>query len=149
MQPELIALDHKQPATTLKTEISTTELFVNLGMRPKRSKTWVMKWHWLRENEVLDQLRVYFYRETRNNVNYFTNNHPPIHLRQIQTQYIHTSKLVRIFPQTIRLCKDVLNQVPGTQSHVKYLEVIRAEPQSTTKKYHTVRWLNRPRQHIM
>ena len=38
MQLDLIGLDHKQPATPLKTENYTTEGFVNLGMEPKLSK---------------------------------------------------------------------------------------------------------------
>ena len=48
IRPDLTALDHKQPAKPLKTNNSTTEGFLNLGMKPKRSKTWDMKWHWLR-----------------------------------------------------------------------------------------------------
>ena len=48
IQPALISLDHKQPATPLKTYNSTIEGFVNLGMKQKRSKTLDMKWHWLR-----------------------------------------------------------------------------------------------------
>ena len=64
MQPYLITLDHKQPVTPLKTENSTTEGFVNSGMKPKRSKTWDMKLHWLRDKEVLDQLRLYWDRVT-------------------------------------------------------------------------------------
>ena len=43
MRPALFALDHKQPATLLKTENSTREGFVNLGMNPKLSKTWDIK----------------------------------------------------------------------------------------------------------
>ena len=42
MRPALILLDYKQPATPLKTENSTTEGFLNLYMKPKRSKTWNM-----------------------------------------------------------------------------------------------------------
>ena len=38
MQPDLIALDHKQPETPLKTDSYTTEGFVNSGMKPKRSE---------------------------------------------------------------------------------------------------------------
>ena len=38
MRPELIILDHEKPATPLKTDNSTTEGFVNYGMKPKRSK---------------------------------------------------------------------------------------------------------------
>ena len=43
MIPNLITLDHEQPAIPLKTDNSKTEGFVNLGMKPKRSKTWDMK----------------------------------------------------------------------------------------------------------
>ena len=59
MQPALIKLDNKQPATTLKTDNSNKEGFVKLGMKQKRSKTWDMKWHWLNNKKVIDQLRVY------------------------------------------------------------------------------------------
>ena len=45
----LIALDHKQPATPLQMDNYTTKGFVNLGMKSKLSKTWDMKWHWLRD----------------------------------------------------------------------------------------------------
>ena len=59
MQPALITLGHKQPATPLKPEKYTIEVFLNLGIKPKHSKPWDIKWHWLRYKEVLDQLIVY------------------------------------------------------------------------------------------
>ena len=59
MQLALIVLDLKQPATPLKTDNHMTELFLKLGMKPKRSKTWGMKWYWLRDKEVFDQLILY------------------------------------------------------------------------------------------
>ena len=37
MRPALIALDHKQPATPLETDNSTTEGFLNSGIKPKSS----------------------------------------------------------------------------------------------------------------
>ena len=134
MRPSLIALDNKQPATPLKTDNSTTEIFVNLGMTPKRSKTWDMKWHWLIEKEVIEQLRVYWDKGTNNDADYFTKRHPPIHHSQMRPRYIHTSNLVSTIPQTIRLCEDVLNQVPVTHSRIESLEVIQEKPQSVTKK---------------
>ena len=70
MQPDVIPLDHEQPATPLKMENSTTEGFVNSGMKPKRSKTWDMKWQWLRDKEVLEQLRVYWDKGTNNDTDY-------------------------------------------------------------------------------
>ena len=43
MRLALITLDHEQPVTPLKTDNSTTEGFVNSGMKQKRSRTWDMK----------------------------------------------------------------------------------------------------------
>ena len=94
MGPALIVLDHKQPAAPLNTENSTTEGFVNLGMKPKHSKTWDMKCYWLIDKEVLEQPRVYWYIGENIDSDYFTKNHPPIHYLQMQLWYIHTSNLV-------------------------------------------------------
>ena len=128
MRPALISLDHKQPEAPLKTENSTTEGFVNLGMKSKRSKIWDIKWHWLREKEVLEQLRLYWEKEANNYANYFTKYHPPIHHSKMRPRYIHTSNVVRKIPQTIRLCESVLNRVPDTQFRIESLKVIWAKP---------------------
>ena len=97
-----------------------------------------MKWHWIRDKEVLEENKVYWDRGTNNNDNYFTKHHPSIHHRQIQPRYIHTSNLARKIPQTIRLFKGVFNQVPFTQYFIDSLKMIQAEPQYMTKKYPTV-----------
>ena len=55
----LICLGHKQPPTPLKTDNSTTDGFVNYIMKPKKYNTWDMNMHWLRDKEVLKQIRVY------------------------------------------------------------------------------------------
>ena len=62
MRPALITLEHKQPETPLKTDNYTIEGFVNSGMKPKRSKIRDMKWRWLRDKEVLEKLKVYWYK---------------------------------------------------------------------------------------
>ena len=116
MRLALITLDHKQPATPLKTDNFTTEGFVTSGMKPKRSKTWYMKCDWLRDNDILEQLIVCWYKGTINDADYFTKHHPSIHHRQMISWYIHTSNLLRANPQTIRLWEGVLNRVPGTKS---------------------------------
>ena len=122
MRPALILLDLRQPATPLKTDNSTREVFVKSGMKLKRSKIWDMKWHWFREKEVLEQLRIYWDKGMNNDADYFTKHHPPIQHCQIIPRYISTSILVRKIPQTIRLCEGVLNRVPGTQSRVNSLK---------------------------
>ena len=43
-----------------------------MGIKPKRSKTWDMKWHWLIDKKVLEQLRVYWDIRTNNDADYFT-----------------------------------------------------------------------------
>ena len=62
-----------------------------------------MKRHWLRDREVLDQLRVHWDIGTNNNADYFIKNHPQIHHRKMRPSYIHTSNLVGTILQTIRL----------------------------------------------
>ena len=83
LRPALIALYHKQPATPLETHNYMTDGLVNLGMKPKSSKIWDMKWHWFRNKEVLDKLRVYWYIGTNKDIGYFTKHHPPINHRQM------------------------------------------------------------------
>ena len=56
----LIGLGKKQPPNPLNTDNSTTDGFVNSNMKPKKSKTWDMNMHWLRDKEVLKQIRVYW-----------------------------------------------------------------------------------------
>ena len=70
-----------------------------------------MKWHWLRDKEVVEQLILYWDKVTNNDADYSTKHHPPIYHRQMLPRYIHTLTLVRTIPQTIRLCKGVLNRV--------------------------------------
>ena len=62
-----------------------------------------MKRHWLRDREVLEQIRAYWDRGTNNYDDYLTKYHPPIHHRKTQPRYIHTLNLVREIPQTIIL----------------------------------------------
>ena len=69
--------------TPIKTANSTTDGFFNSGMKPKRSKTWEMKWQWLRDKEFLEQLRVYWDKGMNNDNDYFTKHHPPIHRHKV------------------------------------------------------------------
>ena len=94
MQPYLIALNHNQPETLLKTDNSTTELFVNSVMKPKHSNTWDMEWNLLIAKEVLGKLIVYYDRGTNNYIDCFTIYHFPIRHRQMRPCHIHTLRRV-------------------------------------------------------
>ena len=45
----LAALDHPQHPTPIKTDNSTAKDFVNKNLNQKRSKSWDMCYHWLRD----------------------------------------------------------------------------------------------------
>ena len=70
--PSLIGLGYKQPPTPLKTDNYTNDGFVNSSTKSKKSKTWDMNMHWLRDKEVLKQIRVYWYKGKKNDADYFT-----------------------------------------------------------------------------
>ena len=53
----LMALNHPQSSTPLKTENSTTNGFVNNKMQQKRSKSWDMHYHWLRDRDIKIQIK--------------------------------------------------------------------------------------------
>ena len=76
--PSLLVLGHKQPPTPLKIDNSTTDVFVNSSMKPKKSKTWDMNMNWLRDKEVLKQTRVYWDKGKNNDADYFTKHFLPV-----------------------------------------------------------------------
>ena len=55
----LEALGHPQPPTPIKTDNSTVIGFVNNNIQQKRSKSWDMRYHWLRDRETQKHIRVY------------------------------------------------------------------------------------------
>ena len=74
IQTSLFVLGHKQPPNPCKTENSTTTGFVDSGMKPKRSKIWDMKIHWLHKKYILKQIRLYWCKGDNNNADYFKKN---------------------------------------------------------------------------
>ena len=71
----LMSLDHPQPPTPLKTDNSTTHGFVHNNMQQKRSKSWDMRYHWLRDRETQKQIKVYWEKGQSNNADYYTKQH--------------------------------------------------------------------------
>eukprot|EP00957_Ditylum_brightwellii_P012128 915770-Ditylum_brightwellii.AAC.1 len=48
-------------------------------MRLKRSNTWAMRLHWLREKAVRRALEIYWDKGINNDVDYYTKHHPLSH----------------------------------------------------------------------
>ena len=62
IQRALEALGHPQPPTPIKTDNSTAYSFVNANIPQKRSKTWDMRFNWLRDRATKKELFVYWER---------------------------------------------------------------------------------------
>jgi len=75
----LISLDYPQPPTPLKTDNSTTHGFMHNNMQQKRSKHWDMRYHWLQDREIWNQLKVCWEKGQSNNADYFTKHHSTKH----------------------------------------------------------------------
>ena len=67
---------HQQSPTPIKSDNSTTTGFVNNNMHQKRSKSWDMKYYWLRDKEVQKQIKACWEKGTTNLADYFTKHHP-------------------------------------------------------------------------
>ena len=84
----LEALGHSQPPTPLKTDNSTSNAFVNKSLRQKKSKAWDMRFHWLRDKERTQHLRVFWDKGKRNGTDYFTKHHPAPYHKLMRSKYI-------------------------------------------------------------
>ena len=84
----LIQLGHPQPPTTINTDNSTTVGFTNKTMQMKRSKSWDMNMHWLRNREERKHFKVQWAKGSNNAVDYFTKHHPTVHHRSERRKYI-------------------------------------------------------------
>ena len=58
-------------------------------MKPKSSKTWDMKIHWLHEKYIPKQIRLYYCKGDNNDAEFFNKKTPPIINRQQQPSYVH------------------------------------------------------------
>jgi hypothetical protein len=84
----LHALGHPQTAAPLKTDDSTSHSFVHANIEQRRSKTWDMRWNWLRDKATHQQLCMCWAKGADNNADYFTKHHPPSHHLAILPKYV-------------------------------------------------------------
>ena len=71
----LESLNHVQPPTPLKTDNSTANGFVHKNIHQKRSKSWDMRFHWLRDKKLQKQINIFWQKSTSNFADYFTKHH--------------------------------------------------------------------------
>ena len=84
----LEALGHPQPPTPLRTDNSVANSFVHSNIKQRRSKTWDMRWNWLRDKSLHKQIQVYWGPGKENEADYFTKHHPPSYHKITRPRYI-------------------------------------------------------------
>ena len=72
----LIAMGHPQPPTPIKTDNVTTLGFTNKNIQMKKSKSWDMNLHWLRDRQNQKQFLLTWEQGLKNLADYFTKHHP-------------------------------------------------------------------------
>jgi hypothetical protein len=119
----LQALGHPQHATPLKTNNSTSHSFVHANIKQRRSKTWDMRWNWLRDKVAHELLHMYWARGEDNNANYFTKHHPPSHHLAMRPKYVLNAHQVRTLNRIlgVRVCSDTGRYTAVTsREHLKH-----------------------------
>ena len=84
----LINLGHPQPPTTIVTDNSTAKSFIYDNIHQKRSKSWDMRYYWLRDRATQKQFLIEWAPGIINKADYFTKHHPIKHHKQIRPTYV-------------------------------------------------------------
>ena len=85
----LEALNHVQPPTPIKTDNSTAHGFTYDNITQKRSKSWDMRYYWLRDRQTHKEFDIYWEMGPNNYADYFTKHHPTKHHINIRSTYVH------------------------------------------------------------
>jgi hypothetical protein len=85
----LIQLGHPQPPTPIKTDNSTANSFVHDNINLKKSKSWDMRYYWLCDWTLQQQLKIFWERGINNFADYFTKHHVTAHHKATRHLYVH------------------------------------------------------------
>ena len=85
---------HKQVPTPMKTDNSTAAAFVKEMIRQKRSKSWDMRYHWIRDQQNQQKINVYWDSGKNNNADYFTKHHAPSHHKRMRSLYLQINHIM-------------------------------------------------------
>ena len=84
----LAQLGHPQPATPLKTDNATALNFVKNNITQKRSKSWDMRFYWLRDKKQQKMFDIFWDKSEANIADYHTKHHPIAHHRLVRHMYV-------------------------------------------------------------
>ena len=88
-------MGHPQPPTPIKTDNATSLGYIKSNISQKRSKSWDMKYTWLRDHDLLRHFRFYWDKDLNNFGDYLsTKYHPPaVHKEKRKVYYVLISLL--------------------------------------------------------
>ena len=90
----LQALGHPQPPTRVKTDNAAAHAFIHQTMRHKKSKSWDMRYWWLKEKTAQSEFDIFWDKGVNNWADYFTKHFAPsVHLLR-RPQYVHRTNLI-------------------------------------------------------
>ena len=94
LRRHLETLGHPQPPTILTTDNSTTAAFAQNNLKMKKSKSWDMRYFWLRQEDLEKVLRVKWDSGKNIKADYFTKHFPPsYHVRMRPTLFLPENRM--------------------------------------------------------
>ena len=88
LQHFLECLKHPQPPTPLKADNSTATGLVYDNIHQKRSKSWDMRYYWLRDCMTQQQFDIVWEAGVTNEADYFTKHHTIVHHQTKRSRYV-------------------------------------------------------------
>ena len=99
----LEALGHPQPPTPIKTDNSTAQGFVNDNINQKRSKSWDMRYYWLRDKVAQDLFDIYWMKGSNNHADYWTKHFPTVYHKTICSLYVKDKEYTQDLQNVLNL----------------------------------------------
>ena len=90
----LQALGHPQGPIPIKTDNQTASAFVNNTLKAKRSKTWDMRYFWLKDRVSQSEFFIYWDKGSNNHADYWTKHWPAKYHQQIRPTYILKGNMI-------------------------------------------------------
>jgi len=85
-------MGHQQPPTSIQTDNSTADGFLNETIKQKRSKVMDRRFWWLIDRVKQKQFTVHWKPGSENLADYFSKHHSPAHHTTMRPIFLHTQK---------------------------------------------------------
>jgi hypothetical protein len=119
----LSEMGHKQDATDLATDDTTTDGIINNTVQQKRSKGMDMRFYWVKDRVEQKQSNVGWAPGDTNLGDYFTKHHSPAHHKRMRRYYLHDKHSPMIRQDTrlsiLRGCVDIPPQLSTRPSNIR------------------------------